>query len=358
MSLTSQTDGANCIRKRVIYVLRTTVCLAVFFGIIEVVRLSLGPNWHTIVDGELYRSAHLSSQEIQTAVDRFGIRSIINLRNCCPWEPWYQDETSAVEALNLHRVDFNFSAYLPPAPDQLQKLWQTLETAPRPILIHCRRGADRTGLASVIAYLHHQGDGPVEPALRQLSILRGHVPIDRVLEMDKVVNYYIDWLAQTGQSHTRNALKHWIFEEYRPGQCWGEVIPIQVPDRIAAGEHQVIKVKLHNQSQYPWHFDRGSNVGVHLRGYIEPEWAKPPPWIKADDPLPHRKYLAAGFMGVVVQPQQTIELTVAIPPLREPGKYRLFLDMYDEQLRCYGDMVGSKALKKKLEIVSASVAQR
>ena len=48
--------------------------------------------------------------------------------------------------------------------------------APRPILIHCRSGADRTGLASVV-YLARVAHADEETAERQLSIRYGHFAV-------------------------------------------------------------------------------------------------------------------------------------------------------------------------------------
>ncbi|MFO0815706.1 MAG: tyrosine-protein phosphatase [Gemmatales bacterium] len=339
--------------------LRTLLFLVAFFTTLEIVRITAGPNWHTIVSGELYRSAHLSSSEIQSVAHRFGIRSIINLRNCCPWEPWYQNEGQAVDQLQLQRVDLNFSAYIYPAPQELQKLFTALETSPRPLFIHCRRGADRTGLASVIASLYeNDGNITVDDAEYQLSLFKGHTGVGRVEVMGDVVDMYRSWLRKHDRTHSRANLKQWIFEDYRPGFCYGSVEAVQVPRIIHAGEPELVRVKLTNRSHTPWQFSPASNVGIHLRGYIEPAWIKNPPWADPFEEKPYRKNLAAGFLKATVQPDESIELDVAIPAIREPGKYRLLLDLYDEAMRCSGDMVGSKAFKTSVEITSASVAQR
>jgi protein tyrosine phosphatase (PTP) superfamily phosphohydrolase (DUF442 family) len=330
-----------------------------FFATLEVLRVTLGPNWHTIAPDQLYRAAHLSSGEIKSVVQRFGIKSIINLRNTCPWEPWYVDEGLAVESCQLQRVDLNFSAYLYPSPQDLQKLFTALETAPRPLFIHCRRGADRTGLASTIAALFENNDRiTVDEAEQQLSLFKGHAGVGRVEVMGDVIDMYRTWLATMQRAHNRANLKQWIFDVYRPGFCWGTVEPVQLPTTMPVGETQLVRVKLTNRSHTPWQFSPASNVGIHLRGYIEPSWIKFIPWADPFEPKPHRKPLAAGFMKVTVQPNDSIELDVAIPAINEPGKYRLILDLYDEAMRCTGDMVGSKPLKTIVEVQRGPVAQR
>lgn len=322
--------------------------------------MTAGPNWHAIVPGEIYRSAHLSSDEILAVAQRFGIKTIFNLRDQCPWEPWYRDETYAVQKAGLTRYDFSFSAYVPPAPSQLKKLWQALETAPRPLMIHCRRGADRTGLASTIAALY-QADAHLtvdQAEAAQLSLMKGHAGVGRVEVMGDVVDLYKSWLAERHLTHSRANLKQWIMNDYRPSKCWARIEPLQIPERIPDGQPQLLRVRVHNLSNYTWDFKVGSNVGVHLRGYIEPEHAIPPPGENPSAPKPLRKLLSAGFLDQSVPPQSFIDLDVPLPPLRETGKYLLFLDVIDEANQWFGNMVGSAPLKQTVEIISAPVAQR
>ena len=54
----------------------------------------------------------------------------------------------------------------------MQKLINIVKNAKKPILIHCKAGADRTGLVSAL-YLYSIGD---KNALKMLSLKYGHFP--------------------------------------------------------------------------------------------------------------------------------------------------------------------------------------
>jgi hypothetical protein len=55
----------------------------------------------------------------------------------------------------------------------------------------------------------------------------------------------------------------------------------------------------------------------------------------------------AGLQDAVVPPGDSIDLTVAIPPLRKPGRYRLQIDIVDEQ-QCWFYQTGSQPLEVEL----------
>jgi protein tyrosine/serine phosphatase len=54
----------------------------------------------------------------------------------------------------------------------MEKLVDIVQNAKKPILIHCKAGADRTGLVSAL-YLYSIGD---KNASRMLSLKYGHFP--------------------------------------------------------------------------------------------------------------------------------------------------------------------------------------
>jgi len=70
-----------------------------------------------------------------------------------------------------------------PAADDVRNLINILRNAPRPLLMHCQAGADRSGLAAAIWKVVVDNQSKKE-ADEQLSILYGHLPIGSSSAMD------------------------------------------------------------------------------------------------------------------------------------------------------------------------------
>lgn len=125
-------------------------------------------NFYEVDPGNFYRSAQLSPEELAEAVDRYGIKTVISLRGDFD-EPWYPKELAAVKMLGLHFVSIPMHAELLPHREQLLELLRALDTSPRPILVHCKSGSDRTGEASAIylmEYLNKPKAEAVDEALQ------------------------------------------------------------------------------------------------------------------------------------------------------------------------------------------------
>lgn len=137
--------------------------------------LQLLGNFHTVIPGEFYRSAQPNAREIADYARRYGIKTIINLR---PKEDaaWYRDEIDTANALNIRHVDFPMSGSKLYTDEELATLVAQMRDAPKPILIHCKAGADRSGLVASL-YLNRIAGVPLERAERQLSIVYGHVGV-------------------------------------------------------------------------------------------------------------------------------------------------------------------------------------
>src|SRR2546421_649022 len=82
----------------------------------------------------------------------------------------------------------------------IARLVEVLDRSERPILIHCHQGADRTGLASVMALLLRPGV-PLAETRRQLGLASGHVSIGRTGHVDHFLDLYETWLARTDRPH-------------------------------------------------------------------------------------------------------------------------------------------------------------
>jgi protein tyrosine/serine phosphatase len=132
-------------------------------------------NIHVVEPNTLYRSAQLTGPELEAVIGQYGIRTIINLRGDNKGSSWYDDEIATSEKRSVTHVDVRMSARSEPSPSTLNDLISAMRVAPRPILIHCKDGADRTGLAAAIYELLIVGRGS-DAAGRQLSFRYGHFP--------------------------------------------------------------------------------------------------------------------------------------------------------------------------------------
>jgi len=154
-------------------------------------------NFHDVKEGVLYRSAQPSGKELFLAVREYNIRSVINLRGAQPGESWYDIEKAVSDKLGLQRVDIAMSAVRLPHRDDLIRLLDAFKELPRPILIHCKAGADRTGEAAAIfamEYLHWSR----RKAAGQLHPYYGHIP-----DFTPAKTYFIREVYQ-GEDWARN----------------------------------------------------------------------------------------------------------------------------------------------------------
>ncbi len=138
--------------------------------------LQLSGNFHTVIPGELYRSAQPSASQLEFYARNYGVKTVVNLRGASENKGWYNREIATAKRLGLTHIDFPMSASKQLTPDEADRLVALLKDAPKPILVHCKSGADRTGLVSVI-YSQQIAGLAEETAERQLSLFFGHIAI-------------------------------------------------------------------------------------------------------------------------------------------------------------------------------------
>src|SRR5438132_805594 len=167
----------------------------------EAIRVLVGNNLHTLLPGRVYRSAQLSGRDLEKVIRNYGIRTVINLRGSSDPMPWYLDECRVTHRLNVSQEDVSCSAGRFPPSHEFRRLVDILDRCEYPILLHCRQGADRTGLASVLVMLL-QTNLSVEEARRHMSVRYGHFPLGRPTNLDRYLDLYDDWLQETGRTHS------------------------------------------------------------------------------------------------------------------------------------------------------------
>ena len=165
-------------------------------------------NWAAVERGRLYRSNHPLPWQLRHAARRFGLRTVINLRGeraDCGSDRLGRAEAAA---LGLHHVDAPFESRGAPHRDRVLRLAEIYRAMPEPALIHCKSGADRTGLAAG-TWLLLQGRPPDE-ALAQLSLRFGHVRQGRTGILDAFFRLY----AAAGAGSKRKPFLDWVRDDY------------------------------------------------------------------------------------------------------------------------------------------------
>ncbi len=165
-------------------------------------------NWGVVQEGRLYRSNHPSPRQLRAAVRRFGIRTVINLRG--HRESCGSDALGRAEAekLGLIHIDAPLESRGAPHKDRILRLAGIFRDMREPALLHCKSGADRTGLAAGL-WLMLQGR-TVEEAMRQLSWRHGHVSASKTGILDAFFREY----AQYIRIHGPKPFLEWVKQDY------------------------------------------------------------------------------------------------------------------------------------------------
>ena len=133
-------------------------------------------------------------------LQKYAIKSLLNLRGEHRASRWYQEERHAAEALGVTHYDVQISANREVDTSTLDTILAIMRQAPKPLLIHCQAGADRSGLIAGVYLFSIEGQ-PAATASRQLSLLYGHFPylLSRTGAMDRSFWRYVDSTAR--QTH-------------------------------------------------------------------------------------------------------------------------------------------------------------
>lgn len=289
------------------------VAVLTFWFMAEAATVLVGRNFHTLIPGRIYRCAQPSPCDLRHYAAKYGIKTVVNLRGCCSNMDWYGDETRATAQADIAQEDITMSAGRLPAPSELKRLVEVLDRAKYPLLIHCRRGVDRTGLTSAIAKLLHDR-ASVPEARAELSMRYGHFSVGRTVAMLRFFDLYEKWLGETGRQHSADAFRAFAANGYAPGPGRAKFEVERLPD-LRAQQPAAIQVRAVNQSAEPWQLRPGTGSGVHLRFQVC---------------NPAGQLVQQGFAGLFlheVNRGEAVELTLALHGLPS-GRYSLTADLH------------------------------
>jgi protein tyrosine/serine phosphatase len=129
---------------------------------------------------------------------RRGIRTVINLRGGFDGS-FYALERDACQRLGLKLIDFTVTSREIPSRKQVEGAKALFETLDYPALMHCKSGADRAGIMSVL-YCHFRLGQPIRKAVEQLSPRYLHVKQGKTGVLDYVFERYLEDVEPTGVS--------------------------------------------------------------------------------------------------------------------------------------------------------------
>ncbi|MCG9914922.1 MAG: protein tyrosine phosphatase [Phenylobacterium sp.] len=144
-------------------------------------------NAHWISD-ELVRTNQPSPEQLAGWKAR-GIKTIINLRGGFDGS-FYVLEKAACEELGLKLVDFTITSREVPSRARVLGARDLFEAVEYPALMHCKSGADRAGIMSVL-YMHFRKGKPIAEALDQLHLRYLHMKAGKTGVLDYVFERYL-----------------------------------------------------------------------------------------------------------------------------------------------------------------------
>ncbi len=119
---------------------------------------------------------------------KMGIRTVINLRGGA--SSFYYLEEYACKTLGLAMENFGLTSRSLPTRDEIMAAKALFDRIAYPALLHCKSGADRAGMMSVL-YSHIHLGQPIEEARKQLSSKYLHMKAGKTGVLDYLFEVYL-----------------------------------------------------------------------------------------------------------------------------------------------------------------------
>lgn len=192
-------------------------------------------NFGVVDPGRAYRSAQPTTGLALLLQER-RLGSVLNLRGGSPRDSWYANEVRACRAAGVDFYDLSLSATARPGRRDLLQLIDVFQQCRYPLLIHCKSGSDRTGLASALYRMVVLGQGPRQ-ALASFAIAYGHVPLFGTQRLHEPINEYQAWLVAKGLTHSPERFRDWVAQDYHSVDPTTEPPPLEPGTRVPLYEH-------------------------------------------------------------------------------------------------------------------------
>lgn len=167
-------------------------------------------NFHWVVPGDAARAAQAWAGGVQSFLHKRGIRAIINLRGRNDDLSWWRGETRAAAAIGAQHFDTMLDSRKLPTRAMLVTLMEAFDAAPRPFMLKCSGGQDRTSFAAALYLIHRGGWSAYDAAAAQFARFPYlHFP----KKHQRWLRPFLDFAREESKGVP---LKDWIANRYSP----------------------------------------------------------------------------------------------------------------------------------------------
>jgi protein tyrosine/serine phosphatase len=184
-------------------------------------------NFHWVLPGECARAAQAWAGGVGPFLQKRGIRALINLRGRNDDLSWWKNETAAANARGIAHLDAMLDSRKLPTREMLQGLIAAFDQAPRPFLLKCSGGQDRTSFAAALYLIHRGGWNAFDAAAAQYArfpYLHFPKPHQRWLRP------FLDFAREDAGGAPLSA---WIAASYTPEKLQAWLVAHQMADSYA-----------------------------------------------------------------------------------------------------------------------------
>jgi len=153
----------------------------------NIVRL----NFHKISDG-VYRSSQPTMEQLERYSRKYGIKTILNLKGPNLKSAYYAFEVEKCRQLGLKLVDINIASRRIPEPGKIRLAKEIFDQVEYPIWIHCKAGADRTGIYATLFQYFKLGI-PIENTDQLKFWPYGHFKHSKAGKFDYYLEKYLEY---------------------------------------------------------------------------------------------------------------------------------------------------------------------